>query len=780
MDALRRAIKLFVFAFNRRQLARHQFPAYPHPLIDFVYPWYSPSSVLYWGQKWVRKNWSVKMIKVNLTKKAALSFVAIGLSLLVWGIMGYKHPVSANATTRTLYVDNALGSDSGNACLVSTSPCQTLQQAVNQAQSGDVIWVAAGTYTYQGTENPCDLYLSRTRAVVCIINKHLTLRGGYASGDWSASDPSGNLTVIDGEDRVHGLYVLSSDPNAPSVASVDMQGFTLRRGYIEGATGGDDMQTFAFGGGMLTDYAGVKLANLIFEDSEARGGDTAQVYGGTGSGGGLAIRRAPEPVLLENLVFRRNRAVGGIGTVRGGFGIGGGLYIFHSVVRGTGLAFYDNIAQGGNSTGQGRYNGETADGFGGAATVMIGSDVTFSDVVAAGNQAVGGNAGDEAGGGFGGAFKTEGMPWLAGEATSFRLNDARLTGNIVRGGNGARGGISAGGGVETFHTEIEIQRSFFAGNQSLGGNGATLQGPAGGGAIYLQNIFDGSSKGLINNCVIVGNEVRSGSGPLVGGGGGGIWLQGVEATVTHNTIVGNQMTTRPLQGSAVLVMSDGVVSGAKLATLRYNIIADHADTGVSALHVKPSNTANLSYNLFFANASNINTSQVGVINGMNTSVFGDPKFIGGAAADDALAYRVSATSAAAGQAIGSTESADMVNNPREGVPDIGAFEAAPFRLRVIPFSPETLFAYWGTQAGVEYYLLTVTCPPNANRPNEVECGVPATYPDDSEGALLTGLTNYVSYTVSVSAVDANGDTVVTDEDAAVPTDIFLFTPLVLR
>ena len=38
VDALRRAIKLFVFTFNRRQLARHQFPACPHHLIDFVYP----------------------------------------------------------------------------------------------------------------------------------------------------------------------------------------------------------------------------------------------------------------------------------------------------------------------------------------------------------------------------------------------------------------------------------------------------------------------------------------------------------------------------------------------------------------------------------------------------------------------------------------------------------------------------------------------------------------------------------------------------------------------
>jgi insertion element IS1 protein InsB len=38
IHALRRAIKLFVFAWNRRQLYRQRFPRYPAPLIDFVCP----------------------------------------------------------------------------------------------------------------------------------------------------------------------------------------------------------------------------------------------------------------------------------------------------------------------------------------------------------------------------------------------------------------------------------------------------------------------------------------------------------------------------------------------------------------------------------------------------------------------------------------------------------------------------------------------------------------------------------------------------------------------
>lgn len=38
IHALRRAIKLFVYAWNRRQLHRHRFPKYPAHLIDFVCP----------------------------------------------------------------------------------------------------------------------------------------------------------------------------------------------------------------------------------------------------------------------------------------------------------------------------------------------------------------------------------------------------------------------------------------------------------------------------------------------------------------------------------------------------------------------------------------------------------------------------------------------------------------------------------------------------------------------------------------------------------------------
>lgn len=38
IEAFRRAVKLFVYAWNRRQLYRQRYPDYPARLIDFVYP----------------------------------------------------------------------------------------------------------------------------------------------------------------------------------------------------------------------------------------------------------------------------------------------------------------------------------------------------------------------------------------------------------------------------------------------------------------------------------------------------------------------------------------------------------------------------------------------------------------------------------------------------------------------------------------------------------------------------------------------------------------------
>lgn len=718
--------------------------------------------------------------RIPRKKVALLCIVAVTVLLTTL-------PLQAESQASDRYVDVNIGSDSANDCLNPSAPCRTIQRAVNQAESGDTIHVASGTYTYPGSDNPCEQYLNGARSVVCIINKQLAINGGYPSGDWANPDSDAYLTVIDGENRVRGVYVISPEPQNPSRAGIHMEGFTIRQGFFQGASSGNDERTFAFGGGMLTDYASVVLRNMRFENNTVIGGGAQNEYGGSASGGGVAIRRTPQRATLENLVFVSNRAEGGSGRTRGGYSLGGGLYTLMTEMDASALEFYDNVSQAGHTQGNGRTSDyQMGDAFGAGVTVMGYADVNLYNIIARGNRSIGGNAGVNAGGAFGGAIKAEGMPNLdidgdgRSEVATMRVFGCDLTDNYAIGGNGTNGGMSAGGALETIHTTVLIDRCNVQNNVSQGGDGSAAQGPAGGGGLYLQNIFYSDSSAVVKNSVIAGNQVAAGAGSAVGGGGGGIWLQGIEATIMHNTIVGNRMLTSPLQGSAILVMSDGVVNGPRPANIRYNIISDHTDSGVSALHVKPSNTAYLAYNLFYANSSNLNTSQTGDINGMETSVLGNPRFIDGSVTGNAWGFQISASSAAVDRAVGSNEISDIENKSRSGVPDIGAFESAPFQVWILQVSSETLRAYWGDQNDVDHYLLTVSCPQGANPPNELSCNVPTRYPGSADSVLLTGLTNYANYNILVSALDSSGSVLMTNEGTAMPTDIFVFVPVIAK
>ena len=82
-------------------------------------------------------------------------------------ILAFGAPAAYAATT--LYVDASTGLDSGT-CGAQVSPCQTIQQAVDNASSGDTIVVAAGTYA------------ERVQ-----IDEPLTLEGAQAGNPGSAA-----------------------------------------------------------------------------------------------------------------------------------------------------------------------------------------------------------------------------------------------------------------------------------------------------------------------------------------------------------------------------------------------------------------------------------------------------------------------------------------------------------------------------------------------------------------------------------------------------------------
>lgn len=361
------------------------------------------------------------------------------------------------------------------------------------------------------------------------------------------------------------------------------------------------------------------------------------------------------------------------------------------------------------------------------------------------------------------------------------------------GANGAIGGLAQGGAIEGLHASLTLRDSYVVQNYSTGGNGAATQGAAGGGGLTLGNITNSDSIVTLVNNLIANNEVRAGTGAIAGGGGGGIWLK-IRALLEHNTIAQNRLLTQPLQGAALIALNDGAGGSATSAvvTMNYNIIAEHdvdAANNVDGTRRSlsrpaqspdcPRNRIELRLNLLADNSQNFNTFNVGTFAGADTSILADgPGFISSGTPN--LDYEIGFLSAAVNAATGSSDADDIDGDGRVGVPDIGAWEAAPFSVVVFPIGNGVLRVEWGNNAGVDSYDMTVNCPSSGSAPNEVDCGATTSYPGSATGATLTGLTNGLSYSVAVAPIVVNRVAVPPTTVSATPTDIFVMLPAVSR
>jgi hypothetical protein len=507
-----------------------------------------------------------------------------------------------------------------------------------------------------------------TTAVVCILNKQLTILGGYTSGIWTTPNPDASLTVIDGRSAVRCVLVQQTGSSAPT-ASLRMDGFTIRNGYAQGPSQGAVWQTFAFGGGMQTNAALIVLNNVTFQNNVVIGGSANNSEGGAGSGGGLALMTAPAGTSLTNVTFSGNRALGGAGTSRGGLAVGGGMYTYQSIAVGDHLNFTNNAATGGSSNGGGiGSDGLNADAQGGGLAGQSGSNLTLKHVVASGNIVTVGTAGGSGGGGFGGAIK--------GEWAAISLEDSSLTGNVAQGANGSNGGMGAGGGFESNDSGVTLNRVFVINNRASGGGGSNKRGAAAGGGISMAH-FGGSSTVTIVNTVVASNLAELGpSGSTTGGGGGGIWLDAIDATMEQVTVAGNRLGSAPMEGQGIIVGNDGSSFTANV-NLNYSIISDHTNSfGAVALHVKPGNTVNLNKGLWANNSKNTNSDGIPNTSGTFTglgSMFSAASAGFTSPGSPNYDYRLTTGSAARNHAIGSSVPVDILSLPRV-TPDIGAYE----------------------------------------------------------------------------------------------------------
>jgi uncharacterized repeat protein (TIGR01451 family) len=224
------------------------------------------------------------------------------------------------------------GADGVNPCIASETPCATLQHAVNVANAGEEVRVAAGIYT--GSQMVTDSRTGYTYTQVVFVDKSLTLRGGYSAADWGAdpnpgATPEANPTVIDAQRQGRGVSIVGVWNDSPSVT---VDGFTITGGDYTGLGNADD--DYDVGGGLYAYYGALTLRNSIVADNTA--GPNPESRGG----GVYLYRNAAPGVRIENSTILSNSVHGG--SIHGG----GGLYgedISEPIII-TNTTFQDNHA----------------------------------------------------------------------------------------------------------------------------------------------------------------------------------------------------------------------------------------------------------------------------------------------------------------------------------------------------------------------------------------------------------------------------------------------------
>ncbi|HUS15711.1 MAG TPA: right-handed parallel beta-helix repeat-containing protein, partial [Chloroflexia bacterium] len=193
-----------------------------------------------------------------------------------------------------------LGIDAANDCTLAAAPCQTVQRAVEAAQAGDEIRVAAGTYTGSMSEGGMN-------AVVILSKDIAALRGGYAT-DFSLRNTEVFVTILTAG-GAPGKQVLV-------LWNVDtvVEGFTL--------TGGSANCSPSCGGGVRIRGGSPNLTN-----------NHITLNFGQDRAGGIYVDDGANPAIVSNVIDGNTTS-----------GNGAGIFVQGSNARITGNQILSNIA----------------------------------------------------------------------------------------------------------------------------------------------------------------------------------------------------------------------------------------------------------------------------------------------------------------------------------------------------------------------------------------------------------------------------------------------------
>lgn len=459
---------------------------------------------------------------------------------------------------------------------------------------------------------------------VAFIDKSISLFGGYNNSDWELQDPNQYPVIIDSESesRRRGIYIGGSSNGA-----IEINGIRIQHG--------NSYQSL--GGAIYISSGSVAIKNT-------------EVFSNTGEGdpyphaGGIYIKDGD--VTIVNSKFKGNYVSG----------IGGGLFINDgTVIIENNLFEYNGAPDGAAIYIQNgfieifsntlKYNHGESGGIqiGGDGTAIIRSNDFISNTIAQGA----------------GIYAQNGT--VAIDSNNFTLNYADYGGGVkVSGGNVhiidntfKSNQATEGGAIffENNHIQAYLARNLIISNTALNQ----------GGGLYF---WDG-------NAILESNEIISNTAYSAGGA---MALFENSNLVGMNDIIANN--TSPFEGIYVgsnsqllakhwTLVNDGkyaVATNDGSATILNSIVATHTLGGFSG----PGIVAD--HSLFY----NSGTSCMGGAT-CTSSVTGNPLFVDYSLSD----FHIAPDSAAIDSGVNAGVWKDIDNEPRIGIPDIGADEYWP-------------------------------------------------------------------------------------------------------
>ena len=364
---------------------------------------------------------------------AVLITCTLSLTLFLVIVLALSLPLSASSAATIRYVAP------GASCAGATPCYASVQAAVDAAQAGDEIRVAASTYSGVSARPRADVSAAGTVTQVVYVDTSVTIRGGYATADWSMSDPTSHETILDASDSGRVFYVTANN-------AVTLENLTITGGNANEQQGDPEPSIMDAGGGIYAFRSAITINNCLIHDNTA---STAHLA----FGGGLYLYESSATTLTNNTIRNNQASVSAYG------GHGGGVGLVNST------ATIDNNTIISNTAALYRM------GFGGGMYVT-GGTVSLADNSVRGNH---------------GSTTLSSTYVGHGGGLLFEDADVTLTGNTIENNVGGMGGSSVGsfagrgGGVHLANSDATVIGNTIANNVgSTGGSGS------GGGSLFCR------------------------------------------------------------------------------------------------------------------------------------------------------------------------------------------------------------------------------------------------------------------------------------------------------